>query len=310
MVDIPPADLIIHGGDMTSTGAMGQLTEFADWFETLPHANKVYIAGNHDTTIDTEYYVSRGHERFHANAPAFRDTDTDPRQYSEQCRTVFTAPREKCCYLEDSSVYLSTDTRIDTELLKTAEPTENNIESGAAAAVPVSTSSAESGGPPINTITSPVPPPASSQVRLVPEARNAVGESNIHIYGSPWQPEFCDWAFNLQRGPDCARVWAKIPAGTDVLVTHGPPQGRGDLAAGPNGFPCGCADMLAVIEGMEAPPRVHIFGHIHEGYGHWADGKTLFINASTCTYHYKPMNKPVLFHLPFDRSLPATIVEY
>ena len=22
----------------------------------------------------------------------------------------------------------------------------------------------------------------------------------LRIYGSPWQPEFCDWAFNLPRG--------------------------------------------------------------------------------------------------------------
>ena len=33
----------------------------------------------------------------------------------------------------------------------------------------------------------------------------------LKFYGSPWQPWFCDWAFNLDRGPDIAAKWAQIP---------------------------------------------------------------------------------------------------
>src|SRR5690554_4798574 len=33
----------------------------------------------------------------------------------------------------------------------------------------------------------------------------------LKIYGSPWQPRFFDWAFNLMRGPELAAKWAKIP---------------------------------------------------------------------------------------------------
>eukprot|EP01034_Spumella_vulgaris_P031882 gene31882-39386_t len=40
---------------------------------------------------------------------------------------------------------------------------------------------------------------------------------------------------------------------------------------------------------------------------HFEDG-TLFINASTCTGEYRPTNKPIVIHLPFDRSLPAVVV--
>lgn len=48
------------------------------------------------------------------------------------------------------------------------------------------------------------------------------------IYGSPWQPEFYNWAYNLPRGEPCRRVWAKIPKkGVDILMTHGPPIGHG-----------------------------------------------------------------------------------
>src|SRR6516225_9872366 len=47
----------------------------------------------------------------------------------------------------------------------------------------------------------------------------------IRFWGSPWQPEFNNWEFNLPRGVALAEKWALIPPGTDVLITHGPPQG-------------------------------------------------------------------------------------
>src|SRR5262245_54236823 len=49
----------------------------------------------------------------------------------------------------------------------------------------------------------------------------------LRIWGTPWQPVFFDWAFNL-REPDLAKKWALIPEGTDILVVHGPPFGYGD----------------------------------------------------------------------------------
>jgi hypothetical protein len=45
-------------------------------------------------------------------------------------------------------------------------------------------------------------------------------------------------------------------------------------------------------------PQYHIFGHIHEGYGVTTDGHTKFINASTCTLRYKPVNPPIVFDIP------------
>ncbi len=51
-------------------------------------------------------------------------------------------------------------------------------------------------------------------------------EDNIHIYGSPWQPEFHNWAFNLPRNSDIIKEkWDAIPNNTDILITHGPPFG-------------------------------------------------------------------------------------
>jgi 3',5'-cyclic AMP phosphodiesterase CpdA len=51
----------------------------------------------------------------------------------------------------------------------------------------------------------------------------------IHFWGSPWQPEFHDWAFNLPRGHALAEKWRKIPDNTDVLITHSPPYSILDI---------------------------------------------------------------------------------
>ena len=99
----------------------------------------------------------------------------------------------------------------------------------------------------------------------------------IRFYGSPWQPEFNDWAFNLPRGEAIAAVWRKIPAGLDVLITHGPPEGLGDRS--PVGGRAGCADLRRRI--AEVQPRLHLFGHIHQDGGVWHEGATVFANVTT-----------------------------
>lgn len=114
----------------------------------------------------------------------------------------------------------------------------------------------------------------------------------INIYGSPWQPEFCDWAFNLPRGDQCRAVWSRIPSSTNILITHGPPLGRGDDLAG--GMHCGCVDLLHEIQ-TRVQPLVHVFGHVHEGYGVTADGITSFVNASSCNFRYRCINPAIVF---------------
>ncbi len=121
----------------------------------------------------------------------------------------------------------------------------------------------------------------------------------VKIYGSPWQPWFYDWAFNLRRGPALAAVWAKIPLDTDVLVTHGPPFGILDCTVGKEQV--GCADLLARIQDL---PQIkcHIFGHIHEAYGavtvcdkvRFKSPSIQFVNASICTLNYRPSNAAVV----------------
>ncbi len=116
---------------------------------------------------------------------------------------------------------------------------------------------------------------------------------NLKIYGSPWQPRFYDWAFNLMRGAEIAEKWKLIPKDTDILITHGPPHEILDLT--PNGDSAGCEELRKTVE--EIKPKVHIFGHIHSGYGTIEKFGVRFINASNCDESYSPVNIPVVFDI-------------
>jgi hypothetical protein len=41
----------------------------------------------------------------------------------------------------------------------------------------------------------------------------------LYSTGTPWQPEFGGWAFNLPRGQHCLDKWERIPEDTDILVS-------------------------------------------------------------------------------------------
>ncbi|XP_022232746.2 UPF0046 protein C25E10.12 [Drosophila obscura] len=119
----------------------------------------------------------------------------------------------------------------------------------------------------------------------------------VRIYGSPWQPEFCRWAFNVPRGAACLEKWNQVPAGVDILVTHTPPVGHGDLCC--SGVRAGCVELLSSVQ-QRVRPKYHVFGHVHEGYGITSDGRIIYVNASTCDINYLPNNPPIVF----DVTLP------
>lgn len=125
----------------------------------------------------------------------------------------------------------------------------------------------------------------------------------VHFWGSPWQPEFGGWAFNLPRGRVIRDKWELIPPDTDVLITHGPPAGHGDLCF--HGGRAGCHDLLEVVERIG--PRYHIFGHIHEGYGGTRNERTTFLNASVCDAMYRPVNRPLVFDIEAKASAAESV---
>ena len=122
------------------------------------------------------------------------------------------------------------------------------------------------------------------------------------IYGSPVIPDLDEWAFYVARGPPMISHWQKIPSNTDVFLTHTPPLGRLDVnpyvddKSTQDGGHCGELALLEAVHRIK--PIIHVFGHIHEGYGVSYDGNTLFINAAIVDEDYRPVNKPIVVDLP------------
>jgi predicted phosphohydrolase len=166
------------------------------------------------------------------------------------------------------------------------------------------------------------------------------------VYASPWQPEFYDWGFNYERNQDRFNTPEQVAQGVrsiaenpipnfgviDVIMTHGPPKDILDWTAHGN---AGCDNILRAVS--RARPRLHCFGHIHEGYGSamvaWKrDAKdlgseavaditsqvnsypepkkvpisfgeeTLFVNASIMDVGYSPVNAPWLIDIELPKA--------
>lgn len=116
----------------------------------------------------------------------------------------------------------------------------------------------------------------------------------LKFWGSPYTPQFFDWAFMLPRGKSLYEHWLTIPHDTDVLITHGPPQGLLDSVT-PDGEHCGDYDLGVVVEAIA--PKLHVFGHIHGGYGQRKWGETIYVNASCVDEAYRPVNAPIVVDL-------------
>ena len=165
------------------------------------------------------------------------------------------------------------------------------------------------------------------------------------VYASPYQPEFYDWAFPYQRNEDRFNATPTIPGGqvvegavavpdwpeVDIMMTHGPPFGTLDTTRGGNS--AGCENLRRAVR--RCKPKIHAFGHIHEGWGaesmRWGkDGEesvenldveegdgfvyfdlrgregwgkeTVFVNSSVMDVRYRPVQQPILV----DMELPLS----
>jgi Icc-related predicted phosphoesterase len=119
---------------------------------------------------------------------------------------------------------------------------------------------------------------------------SAAEVAGLRIWGSPWQPWFHDWAFNLPRGGALAAKWALVPDALDVLVTHTPPHRALDRTQ--DGSEVGCEELTSALARVR--PRLHVFGHIHEAHGHASANGTLLVNACICDLRYRAVQNPVV----------------
>jgi len=81
------------------------------------------------------------------------------------------------------------------------------------------------------------------------------------VFGSPWTPYFGGMAFNY-CAEEAESIVAAFPK-TDILLTHGPPHRIHDLTT--RGVFAGCPALRERVAILQ--PRLHVFGHIHEGRG-------------------------------------------
>ena len=84
--------------------------------------------------------------------------------------------------------------------------------------------------------------------------------ATLAVYASPYIPSLGDWGFQYHpsQGHDF-----EILKGVDLVMTHGPPRGIMDYTESKQR--AGCPDLFGAI--ARARPRLHCFGHIHEGWG-------------------------------------------
>ena len=178
-------DMIIHSGDCSNYRDTArnyhEVADFIDWFAMIPIEHKIYVAGNHDTSIERRQITTRH----------FED------------RAII--------YLEHDSVEIEGYT----------------------------------------------------------------------IFGSPYTPTFCDWSFMKSRDK-MHRLWESVPP-VDILVTHGPPKGVRDLTENRDGEYEQVGDLSLMKWIFKNPPKLHLFGHIHDMDGIHNQGVSVY---SKCPTHF------------------------
>lgn len=123
----------------------------------------------------------------------------------------------------------------------------------------------------------------------------------LKIWGSPWTPTFLDWHFMKDRGDPIKEKWDLIPDDTEILITHGPPFGIQDQvkysSKAKEGKFAGCEELRNAIDHRLNKLKLHVFGHVHEGYGKVQVSGVIHVNASIMDEEYRPINKPIRIEL-------------
>jgi Icc-related predicted phosphoesterase len=112
----------------------------------------------------------------------------------------------------------------------------------------------------------------TNAILLINESVTVCG---LNIWGSPVTCD--DSAYGHTRREERANLYASIPKDTHILITHGPPYGILDREPGSH-IRQGCTELRLAV--MRLQPRLHVFGHVHGGYGTYQNETTLFVNAA------------------------------
>lgn len=124
---------------------------------------------------------------------------------------------------------------------------------------------------------------------------SSVTIDGLVIWGSPYSNIFGRWAF-MADDIELADIWEQIPANTNIVITHGPAYGIGDLID--NDYEpgrdkhVGSQSLRLRLEKLKKL-KLHVTGHIHTGYGTYFTGKHITINGAQLDDHYQLINPPL-----------------
>lgn len=122
----------------------------------------------------------------------------------------------------------------------------------------------------------------------------------LNFYGTPVQKIFCNWAFNRPE-EKLEQYYAAIPDNTNILITHNPPYGIGDLVSFHGSNEGSPSLRREVVERIK--PLVSAFGHIHEGRGIYTIDDITFINSSNLDDNYDCKFNPIVIEIDINRNV-------
>lgn len=114
------------------------------------------------------------------------------------------------------------------------------------------------------------------------------------IFGTPWTPLFCNWAFMLPDGDALAEKYSLIPEGVDIVISHGPPfdpNSKIDSCSVSmyDGQPEHLGSKMLYNAILEKKPKWFFCGHIHSGqHEETMIGDTRCYNVSYLGEDYQP----------------------
>jgi len=116
------------------------------------------------------------------------------------------------------------------------------------------------------------------------------------IWGTAWQPQYLNWAFNLPKD-ELKRKFQFIPGDTDILLTHCPPKGICDMPVEAGRGHQGSSELMLRILEIQPKPLINVCGHIHEGHGEGQIGNTKIYNVSVLNDKYDMIYSPTEINL-------------